>query len=669
MKKVELLAPAGNFNCLKAAINNGADACYLGGKNFSARAFADNFNEDELIRAVKYAHLRNVKIYVTLNTLLTEKEFDNAVKMADFYYVNNVDGLLIQDLGLFYYLKHKYPDFELHCSTQMHVHNIEGIKNAKKLGFKRVVIPRESSLDFIEEATKQGIEIETFVHGAICVSYSGQCLISSVTKNRSANKGMCAQCCRLQYELYDEDDNKIQTDTKYLLSPKDMCLIDDIPALIEAGVSSFKIEGRLKSAAYVGYVTRIYRRAINSYYENKQYKISKAELEVLKVLFNRNFSNDYLYKKNNLFGQVTPNHLGVEIGEVLRNKDGFTHIKLSKLLNQFDGIRIGVFGCICNMIYKDGLLVNHGDAGEVIAIKTGNVLKGKVYKTLDHRLEESITGAPEMKLPIDVDVRIFPNENIVVKINDFKHISEIKAQQAKNAPLNYETVRNSFSKLNETEYCLHDLNLESKDAFVTIKELNEVRRDAILKYNEHRLNSFKRENIENNVTYKIPKYNENNRNIIIDDSDINYVINPDSEYIEAEKAVICEFGGLLKEYENKIAYFTLNCCNSYTYELLKKLGFNEIILSTEINESDIDELKNAYKKRNKVDIRPYVLSSGSRVLMYLKANPFERYMPNNKKYYIKDFNNTYLIRHKHDITEIVEDSKQNIDSKQLFIIR
>ena len=215
MNIVELLAPAGNFECLKAAINNGANAVYLGGKNFSARAFANNFDENELIEAVKYAHLRNVKIYVTLNTLLNEKEFNNAIKMADLYYSNNVDALLIQDLGLYYYLKNKYPDFELHCSTQMHIHNLEGVRTAKKLGFKRVVLARESTLDFIREASKQGVEIETFVHGAICVSYSGQCLMSSVTKNRSANKGMCAQCCRLKYKLFDIDDIPINTETDY----------------------------------------------------------------------------------------------------------------------------------------------------------------------------------------------------------------------------------------------------------------------------------------------------------------------------------------------------------------------------------------------------------------------------------------------------------------------
>ena len=435
MNKVELLSPAGNFECLKAAINNGANAVYLGGKNFSARAFANNFSEEELIEAVKYAHLRNVKIYVTLNTLLTEKEFNNAIKMVDFYYENNVDALLIQDLGLFYYIKNKYPDFELHCSTQMHVHNIEGIKNAKKLGFKRVVIARESNLEFIKEATKQNIEIETFVHGAICVSYSGQCLMSSVSKNRSANKGMCAQCCRLAYDLVDEDENIIKTNTKYLISPKDMCLINDIPDLINAGVSSFKIEGRLKSAAYVGYITRIYRKAIDAYYNNEKYFISEEELNNFKVLFNRNFTDDYLFNKNNLFGQLTPNHLGLEIGIVIKNVNNYTYIKLSRELNQFDGIRIGEFGCICNMLYSNNLLVNHGDINDIVAIKTNKILKGKVFKTLDYKLEESIKNTADLKLPIDINIKIYADSNVEVKINDFIYQSNICAQKAINAPI------------------------------------------------------------------------------------------------------------------------------------------------------------------------------------------------------------------------------------------
>ncbi len=668
MNKVELLSPAGNFECLKAAINNGANAVYLGGKNFSARAFANNFSEEELIEAVKYAHLRNVKIYVTLNTLLTEKEFNNAIKMVDFYYENNVDALLIQDLGLFYYIKNKYPDFELHCSTQMHVHNIEGIKNAKKLGFKRVVIARESNFEFIKEATKQNIEIETFVHGAICVSYSGQCLMSSVSKNRSANKGMCAQCCRLAYDLVDEDENIIKTNTKYLISPKDMCLINDIPELIKAGVSSFKIEGRLKSAAYVGYITRIYRKAIDAYYNNEKFLINEEELNNFKVLFNRNFTDDYLFNKNNLFGQLTPNHLGLEIGTVIKNINNYTYIKLSRELNQFDGIRIGEFGCICNMLYSNNLLVNHGDINDIVAIKTNKILKGKVYKTLDYKLEESIKNTVDLKLPIDINIKIYADSNVEVKINDFICQSNICAQKAINAPIDYDTVLKSFSKLNDTEYYLNKLNLESNNAFLTIKQLNQIRRDTIVEYNKFRLNSFRRTRIDNEFNYKEPIYNETLESFSIDLNELSKVVNPNSVYTESDINIIYEFGGILKDYQNKIAYYSLNCSNSYTYEFFKKLGFKEIILSSELKDNDIEDLKDAYKQRNNIDIKPYILESGNRILMYIKANPFDSYMDNNKKYYIKDHNFKYSIIRNKDITEIVE-CKYKDNNKQLFIIK
>ena len=224
MKKVELLAPAGSFEALRAAVLSGADAVYLGGKNFSARAFAANFTDEEIKEAVRFAHLRNVKIYVTVNTLLNEDELKAALEACEKYYEYDVDALIIQDLGLYYALKERHPDFDLHASTQMHIHNIEGVRTVKKLGFARTVIARESSLEFMKEACKQGIEIECFVHGALCVSYSGQCLLSSVTKSRSANRGMCAQCCRLRYELL-EDGKTVNTDTYNLLSPKDMYLL------------------------------------------------------------------------------------------------------------------------------------------------------------------------------------------------------------------------------------------------------------------------------------------------------------------------------------------------------------------------------------------------------------------------------------------------------------
>ena len=683
MKRVELLAPAGNFDCLKAAINNGANAVYLGGKNFSARAFANNFDLDELKQAVEYAHLRNVKIYVTLNTLLNEKEFSNAIKLVDYYYQINVDALLIQDLGLYYYIKNNYPDFEIHCSTQMHVHNIDGIKNAKRMGFKRVVVARESTLDFIKEASKQDIEIETFVHGAICVSYSGQCLMSSATKNRSANKGMCAQCCRLKYELKDEFGNKIDTDTNYLISPKDMCLINDIPKLIEAGVSSFKIEGRLKSSAYVGYVTSLYRKAIDNYYNNIEYKISDKELENIKVLFNRNFTNDYLSNENNLFGQQTPNHLGIEIGDAFKYSDGYTYIKLTKKLNQFDGIRINEFGCIVNMLYKDGLLVNKANEKEIVAIKTDEKNIGKVYKTLDYELEKQINSIKDIKLPISIKARIIPKSKVEIDIsyenNSFKYTSDINAQEAIKAPLTYETIYNQFSKLNDTVYYLQSLEVETENAFLPVKDLNEIRRRAVEEFNKHRLKSFKRIRIDVSLNYKDPIYCEDGDLTINDDKgkylnndyEINYVINKNSNYSDCDNVIISEIGGLLKENKNRIAYYTLNCSNSYCYEFFKKLGYEAIILSSELKDNEIEDLVIEYQRRNNVLIKPYVLSQGNRVLMYIKANPFDKYVDLNKKNELEDFNFTYQIRKYDEHTEILENNvklgNSNIN-KQMFTI-
>ena len=683
MNKVELLAPAGNFDCLKAAINNGANAVYLGGKNFSARAFAHNFDENEIKEAIKYAHLCNVKIYVTLNTLLTEKEFANAIKMVDFYYKNNVDALLIQDLGLYYYIKDKYPDFELHCSTQMHVHNLEGVRTAKKLGFKRVVLARESTLDFISQACKEGIEIETFVHGAICVSYSGQCLMSSVGKNRSANKGMCAQCCRLRYEILDDDNNKINTKTNYPLSPRDMCLINDIPELIDAGVSSFKIEGRLKSSAYVGYVTRLYRKAIDSYVKQGiKYQITDNELINLKVLFNRNFTDDYLYNRNNIFGQSTPNHLGIEIGNAFKYDKEFVYIKLKHKLNQFDGIRINDFGCIVNMLYKDGLLVNHGDVNDVVAIKADSKQIGKVYKTLDYEFENEINSTPDKKIPLNINVKLIPNEKVMAHLQtnneSFNYISEFIPEIAKNSPLTEESICNQFSKLNDTVYYAEHINIETNNAFLPIKSINEIRRQSIEAFNNYRLNSFERKQIPVIIEFSDCKYDEVGDIKINDDIcfyneskyAVNYVINKDSIYIDENNALISEIGGLLRPYRSKIAYYTLNCSNSYCYEFFKKLGYDAIIVSSELKPDFIKDMIESYCSRNGVQIKPYYLKEGNRVLMYIKANPFDEYVDMNKIHQLFEQNNSYFIRKYNEITEIIENKSNNREyiNKQSFTI-
>ena len=344
---MEILSPAGNFECLKAAIMAGADAVYLGGKLFGARAFSNNFTDEELIEAIKYAHLYNVKVYVTVNTLIYEREVENFLSYVDFLYKNNVDALIIQDIGMMDLIRKTYPNLELHASTQMHIHNIEGVKLVEKLGLKRAVLARETSIDtikYIKENT--GIELEIFVHGALCISYSGQCLMSALIGNRSGNRGSCAGCCRQPYNLI--SNNKKVNDEKYILSTKDLCSLDIIGKLIDIGVDSFKIEGRMKSPEYVYMATKIYRTAVDSYLKTGKVKIDEKYILDLKKIFNRNFTKGFLNnaKNDEITYSYRPNHQGIKIGKVIKCQNNYVTIKLADELNINDGIRIGDVGFV-----------------------------------------------------------------------------------------------------------------------------------------------------------------------------------------------------------------------------------------------------------------------------------------------------------------------------------
>lgn len=287
MNKMELLAPAGGMAQLKAAVQSGADAVYLGAGSFSARAGAENFTYDELCEAVRYAHIYNVKVHCALNTLIKENEFDAAIRTAEQINKCEVDAVIVQDLGLGGYIKRAFPDLELHASTQMTVTDIEGVRYLEEKGFSRVVLARELSLREIEKIASQAkAEIEVFVHGAICMCYSGQCLMSSMLGGRSGNRGRCAQPCRQLYELEGTGKKK----SAYVLSPKDMALIEHLEELGRAGVASLKIEGRLKSPEYVSAVTGVYRKYLDS-----PSVVAAADMEELKNAFSRSgFTDGYL---------------------------------------------------------------------------------------------------------------------------------------------------------------------------------------------------------------------------------------------------------------------------------------------------------------------------------------------------------------------------------------
>ena len=310
---VELLAPAGSFEALQAAVQNGCDAVYLGGTMFGARAFAHNFDDTQMETAVKYAHVYGVRVYVTVNTLLYEKEMEEVIAYVKRLQDMDVDALIIQDIGLFTLLHERFPDMELHASTQMHIHNPQGIAMLQEMGAARVVVPRETTIEEIREYAKLGVDLEVFVQGALCVSYSGQCLMSSLTLARSGNRGECAQSCRMQYTLEEDHHGlhkEITTKGQYLLSPKDLNTLEQVPTLIEAGIASFKIEGRMKTALYVATVARTYRKAIDDYMESPElYKEHMPwYLEQISNCTYRQFTTGFFFGKPSEEAQIYDNN-------------------------------------------------------------------------------------------------------------------------------------------------------------------------------------------------------------------------------------------------------------------------------------------------------------------------------------------------------------------------
>lgn len=380
MNKIELLAPAGSMESLYAAVQNGADAVYLGGAKFSARAYASNFDEENMIKAVEYCHLYNVKIYVTVNTAMKEEEIKEALEYVEFLYKIGVDALIIQDAGLAQLIKRNFPKFELHASTQMSIHNAEGALFLKNLGFSRIVLSRELSLDEITHISKYlNIETEIFVHGALCVSYSGQCLMSSLIGGRSGNRGRCAQPCRLPYEIIDKKRKKKAKG--YILSPKDVCTIENIKDIINSGTSSLKIEGRMKRPEYVAGVVSAYRKAI----DDANCDIETERKKLLQLFNREGFSKAYLYGNvgRDMMSYRFPKNTGVFIGKVNRDLT----IELKENVKLQDGIRFGGDGFTIFKIVKGSTNVEEAFVGDRVKLKPTKYKAGDMlFKTSDNEL-------------------------------------------------------------------------------------------------------------------------------------------------------------------------------------------------------------------------------------------------------------------------------------------
>lgn len=523
MKKPELLAPCGDFECLKAAVQNGADSVYLGTSDFNARARAKNFDDETLKEAIKYAKLRNVKVHVTLNILIKNEEFENAVKLAIKVYNFGADAIIIQDLGLLEYLIKNYPEIPVHASTQMTTHNLTGVKQLENMGVQRVVLSRELSINEIKNICKNTkVEIETFIHGALCICYSGQCLFSSIIGGRSGNRGLCAQPCRLPYTLIDESNSIL--DKGHLLSPRDLNAIKYLPELVRAGVKCFKIEGRLKSPEYVGIITKFYRKYIDIVLDNpfltneqileiiskklktKNENTSMSDLEEVAQSFNRGgFSNGHLDSAPNkaLIFKDKPNNIGFYLGKIEKfnpNK-GYITLKSSTPLEIGDKVGINSDTYTVSELMINNQNIRKSNIGDVITVGRikGNIKSGlEVYKLQSKALNEAISPTfkedkdfRKQKLYCKLDIlkklpmklEVYCNDSNSIYYNEVVTVtSEVIPSEAQNSPTTKEKIITQISKTGNTPFEFEDIKLNlDNNLFVPISSLNELRRNALEK--------------------------------------------------------------------------------------------------------------------------------------------------------------------------------------------
>ena len=628
---VELLSPVGNFDCLKSAVQNGANAVYFGADNFSARAFADNFNLSTLKEAITYAKLRGVKTNLALNTLITNKELKNAINLAKNAYKFGIDAIIVQDLGLANLLIKNFPDLDIHASTQMTVHNLEGVLELEKMGFKRVVLARELSINEIEYiCANSNIEIECFVHGALCISYSGQCLFSSLVGGRSGNRGKCAQSCRLPYTLL-ENGKKI--DNGYLLSTKDLCSLEFLPSLIQSGVKSFKIEGRMKSSEYVALTTRIYRKYIdlaqycikNNCMEN--YIIDEQDKKDLMQIFNRgNFSNGHLDNKANkdLIYKEKPNNMGLFLGVVEKYNilKGHITVKLNDKIEIGDTIALQNETCTYTIseLLKNGQNITETHIGDTVTIgrMKGTIRLGdKIYKISSKKLNTDLKNSfskEHKKIMLNASVKINENKPISMTITIASNhpkiynnlnitctIPEYIPTKAINHPINSENVILQITKTNNTPYEFKNIQIDLDDnVFLPkVSMINKLRRQALSNVQDFATNNIIRKNIPD---ISVPKIINNN--VKPKQKEISVLLNKlnlDYSYDDLDNGI--------NNIYIPLKYFTLNEYKNIIVTLSKK--YNLYIYMPVIVKSNYRNLfiSNIEQTLEKLPIKGFVISN------------------------------------------------------------
>lgn len=757
---IELLSPVGDFDCLKAAVQNGADSVYFGGSLFNARYNAHNFDADELKQAIQYAKLRNVKVDFTLNTLIKNNEFADAVELANYVYSLGVDAIIVQDLGLARYLIKYFPDLPIHASTQMTIHNLHGVKELEELGFKRAVLSRELSLDEIQYICKNtNIEIETFIHGALCISYSGQCLFSSSIGARSGNRGKCAQPCRLPYKLFStnnqkqklkqnksDTNNDICLDSGYLLSPRDLCGLNYIPQLINAGVSCLKIEGRMKSPEYVATVTKIYRKYIDLAYSQKDYIIDQNDVDELMQVFNRggfssaNFEStpnrNYVFKEK-------PNNIGIYIGNIskLNKEKGLVRLTLKNNVQIGDKIsfekeehKYTISELMCN---NNNLReANSGDTVVIGRMKGNLHLGDKVYKLTDAVKSKKINEFIQKEnkkiplsahiivkkgVPLSLEVTSCDKENGIYFSMSAKSVIDILPIDAITNPISEDRIKEQLCKTTNSqfEFKYIKVDLDNNTYVPKISYINQLRRECLEKLEEQAIQRFSRDkknielnsinssinNIEQNNSGKSVtcSNNTNNENakicLLLNGLDLDYdyskISNVDNIYVPLKyfknkqygeiietlarnnnlyiylptvlkdnfrnyyfndidaiiekykiKGLICSNLSCINYFSNQkgkldlVANYTFNVFNNYTINELAEIGIKRVMLSPELDESNLKNIANnsiiptevlVYGKLVLMNIGYCLLGSSN--LCYPRC---DMKCKENSKFYLKD---------------------------------
>ncbi len=662
MKKVELLSPAGNIESLIQAINHGADAIYLGLSAFNARGNIDNFNADGLCECVEKAHLFGVKVFLTLNTLVLDSEIEEVLTLVRAAIKAQVDAFIIQDLGLAYLLKNKFPNIELHASTQMGVSNLEGAQFLSKLGFKRVVLARETPLEEIKRIKENlDIEIEYFVQGALCVSFSGNCYLCSLLADASGNRGKCKQFCRLPFTCQSGKDRK----EGYLLSTKDFCMLPKLADLANAGVDSFKIEGRARRPAYVAGAVKVYREAIDN-----NYKINPNSIEILKRLFNRgDFIQGYFNHENIIYNK-TQNHMGIEIGKVLSINKGrrFNEVKIysKHQLERGDSLKFFVDDKeICSLNVQD---VKKIDKNQFVFTTTAKVPHNSiVHLIVDSKLEEELLNDTRK---IDFKAKFFGEigkraKLILVAGNvEIEVESDYVLEEAKLSSFSKEECYDQLQKTGN-EFKLVSLEFNSENIFMAKSQINALRRKAIQTLKEKIIQTNQKDVqiTEKEFSIKIKKNPQNNIDILYFSSLSlleKYIKSDDLLVYDPDEYNLVEIENFCNKYANKIIYLNLpiisnqnmienlkalykkvenlgvvatnyyafsitthdktivgsdmNVANSFTIEFYQNLGYNRIILSKE--NFNFDEIKNG-------EVKLFIETNFSKNLMYFRHCPFK----------------------------------------------